>query len=237
MPGFQITRSLDREMTRIRLSVPGSRPPRSSFCRFPNPDSPVFPEVNRACKAAKSGTDPSNPGPTSCIQSHVTGSGLIKRVFIVTVVAAGLLAFLGATGYASPIRPNIKKVLSQPSAPMPQYVPARAGWNGPEISTARTAPNPTYESLSPARAARELRSSLLATMMPDMRILALIALVILLLRRIRNYQQAHATAGVSAQNSVASTPSRAASLPALPVPVAAVPPSESSTESEEAPAA
>jgi hypothetical protein len=149
-------------------------------------------------KAGISGTDPSNPDPLCCIQSHVTGTGLIKRVLVVMLVAAGLLTFVGATAYASPIRPDIKKLLAQPPAPTPQYVPARAGWNGPEISTAHTAPNPTYESLSPATAARELRASLMATMVPDYRVLVLLALVILLLRRMRKHQPIPAIAGSSA---------------------------------------
>ena len=170
----------------------------------PHPASPVS-------KAPISGTDPSNPSPLCCIQSHVTGTGLIKRVFVVMLVAAGLLTFVGATAYASPIRPDIKKLLAQPAAPTPQYVPARAGWNGPEISTARTAPNPTYESLSPAAAARELHSTLMATMVPDYRVLVLLALVILLLRRMRKLQPIPATAHSSA---ISVQPTSSAVIPA-----------------------
>jgi hypothetical protein len=132
--------------------------------------------------------------------------GLTKRVLLVTLVTAGLLTFLGATAHASPIRPDIKKLLSQPPVPMPQYVPARAGWNGPEIATSRTAPNPTFESLSPAASDRELRATLFATMMPDLRILALLALVILLLRRIRKHPQLPATSAVGASGSTATLP-------------------------------
>jgi hypothetical protein len=131
--------------------------------------------------------------------------GLIKRVLFVTLAAVGLLSFLGATSHASPIRPDIKKLLAQPAQQqqMPPYVPARAGWKGPEISTARTAPNPTYESLSPAATARDVRATMLATMMPDYRILALLALVILLLRRIRTTQHVPATSAMGAHGSSA----------------------------------
>jgi hypothetical protein len=133
--------------------------------------------------------------------------GLIKRVFVVMLVVAGLLTFLGATSQASPIRPDVRKLLSQPPIQMPQYVPARAGWNGPEISTARSAPNPTFESLSPAATEREVRSTLMAMMMPDLRILALLALVILLLRRIRKHPRVEAV-------SVAATHGATTVLPA-----------------------
>jgi hypothetical protein len=122
----------------------------------------------------------------------------MKRILVVTLATAGLLISLGATSHASPIRPDLKKLLSQPIEQMPQYVPARAGWNGPEISSARTAPNPTFESLSPAASARELRATLFATMMPDLRILALLALVILLLRRIRKHERVPAVSAVGA---------------------------------------
>jgi hypothetical protein len=113
------------------------------------------------------------------------------------LTAAALLTFADVTAHASPIRPDIKKLLAQPAADVPRYVPARAGWNGPEISTARTAPNPTYETLSPANAAREVRSALVATMMPDLRVVALLALVILLLRRIRKHEQVPATSAAA----------------------------------------
>jgi len=129
----------------------------------------------------------------------------MKRVLFVTLAAAGLFTFLGATSHASPIRPDIKKLLAQPAQQqqMPPYVPARAGWKGPEISTARTAPNPTYESLRPAATDRELRATMLATMMPDYRILALLALVILLLRRIRKHEHVPATSAIGAHGSSA----------------------------------
>src|SRR5690242_11529260 len=128
---------------------------RNGGLQSPRAEEACLGKVNRALKPSKSGTNPSNPATPCCIQSDVTGSGLMKRVVVVTVVAAGLLTFLGATSHASPIRPDLKKLLSQPIEQMPQYVPARAGWNGPEISSARTAPNPTFESLSPAASARE----------------------------------------------------------------------------------
>jgi len=157
-------------------------------------------------KPSESGSRFSNPTAVRCIQSGVTGLGLLKRVLVVMTVVAGLMTFLGATGHASPIRPDVKKLLSQPPVPMPQYVPARAGWNGPEIATSRSAPNPTYESLGPAAYAREVRETLFATMIPDLRILALLALVILLLRRIRKHQSVPAPAAWGANGAVTTLP-------------------------------
>ena len=171
---------------------------------------------NRVSKATKWGSTPCHPRAVCCIISNVTGLGLIKRVMLVTLVTAGLLTFMAATAQASPIRPDIKKLLAEPTVQTPQYVPARAGWNGSEISSARTAPNPTYESLSPAASERELRATLYATMMPDLRILALLVLVILLLRRIRKHEHVPAVAG--AHGATASIPTKIAPKPATSMP-------------------
>lgn len=86
---------------------------------------------------------------------------------------------------ASPIRPDIRKVLSQPRYSAAQFGPARAGWNGPEASTTAQVVNPTYEQLNPAATARSVHNSLIAAALPDYRALAAIALIILLLRRMQ----------------------------------------------------
>lgn len=108
----------------------------------------------------------------------------VKQASRIVLTVCAIALFVTPVS-ASPIRPDIKKILAQPPAPEPQYIPARAGWNGPEIATAKASPNPTYESLSPVKAAIAVRTSLIGAAIPDLRILALIVLVILLLRRMR----------------------------------------------------
>lgn len=115
----------------------------------------------------------------------MTGKRLLKRVILVTGLALGILVFAQMNASASPIRPALKKVLSEQQADPLPTVPARAGWKGPEVATARTAPNSTFEKLRPENSARLLWGTLAATVVPDWRIIALILLVILLLRRIR----------------------------------------------------
>jgi hypothetical protein len=146
----------------------------------------------------KSGKNPSTVAVRGCIQCLVTGTRLLNRCVIVLVLAAGVLA-LGASAHASPIRPDLKKILAQPPAVMPQFVPARAGWNGPEIATAKSAPNATLESLSPAGTARVVQSSLVTTMVPDFRIVALLGFMILLLRRVYRYEQERTAAAYGPQ--------------------------------------
>ncbi len=102
---------------------------------------------------------------------------------------AGAFAFLLFVAVvqsdATPIRPDMKKVLAQPpGAAATQFPVARAGWDGPEMQPApRATPNPTLERLNPSNPARAVRASLLAAAIPDYRIVAGLVLIILLLRR------------------------------------------------------
>ncbi len=86
---------------------------------------------------------------------------------------------------ATPIRPDVKKLLAQPqeSAASTDYVPARAGWDGPETPKLQFTDNATLDILSPAATARHARKSLLMAAIPDLRALAAVLLAILLLRR------------------------------------------------------
>ncbi len=102
----------------------------------------------------------------------------------------GLLAFLlfaaAVRLEALPIRPDLKQVLAQPPEHPAQFAPARAGWDGPEMARPpELTPNATLEAIGPAATARAVRASLIAAAIPDYRAVAGIALVILLLRRIR----------------------------------------------------
>lgn len=121
---------------------------------------------------------------------------LLKRVIsvlLMTVITFVILTVIRAE--ATPIRPDVRKVLSQPQPSPDNFSPARAGWNGPETASSTQVVNTTYEQLSPAATARTVRQSLIAAALPDYRILAAILLVILLLRRIRKaYQNAHLAA-------------------------------------------
>jgi hypothetical protein len=85
--------------------------------------------------------------------------------------------------HATPIRPDLKKLLSEPQ-PKADLPLARAGWNGPETPP----PSDGYADSSVERsmlAARASRASVAAATVPDYRAVAGILLVILLLRRIR----------------------------------------------------
>ncbi len=112
----------------------------------------------------------------------MTGKGLVKRILLTLALTAGFLILATVEANTTPIRPDLRKLLEEPQGAATSFVPARAGWQGPEMST--TSPK-NADLLNQTAAAREMREALIAAAIPDLRILALIALVILLLRRIR----------------------------------------------------
>ncbi len=80
---------------------------------------------------------------------------------------------------ATPIKPDLKKLLAQPQPKKLDYIPARAGWDGPEQRPPES--NVYLQKYAPAASAHAMRASLLAAAVPDWRaILALAALIFLL---------------------------------------------------------
>ncbi len=112
----------------------------------------------------------------------MTGRGLVKRILLTLALTAGFFILVTIEANATPIRPDLRKLLGEPQEAVTQFVPARAGWQGPEMTTA--APK-NADLLDQSAAAGNMRATLIAAAVPDVRILALIALVILLLRRMR----------------------------------------------------
>jgi hypothetical protein len=91
---------------------------------------------------------------------------------------------LTSVGNATPIKPDLKKLLTAPPGSNVQFAPARAGWNGPEAPTASQANmNPELARITPAAARLEWRNSIMNALVPDPRITAAILITILFLRR------------------------------------------------------
>ena len=122
---------------------------------------------------------------------------MTERRLLIRFLATALLAVFAALGGASatPIRPDVQKLLSQPQDAPPQFVPARAGWNGPEMVKAQAPTNLLLETFGQAGSARAVRAALLAAAIPDPRAVAAIVVMIFALRgmrsaRLRRTQQA-----------------------------------------------
>jgi hypothetical protein len=92
-------------------------------------------------------------------------------------------SFLPAAN-ATPIRPDVKKLLAAPPGSTVQFAPARAGWNGPEAPSAKHAGlNPELAGITAAAARIEFKNAILSALVPDPRITAAIMLTIVFLRR------------------------------------------------------
>jgi len=85
---------------------------------------------------------------------------------------------------ATPIRPTAKQILKDAQKPDATFIPARAGWNGPENRSA-AAVNPLLERFSPAAQRAANREALLAITTPDFRIWVFLAGIIVSLRLLR----------------------------------------------------
>lgn len=99
------------------------------------------------------------------------------------------VAFFCAQAQALPIQPNIKLLLDQIKQPSHAYVPARAGWNGPEEKSATASRNAAYDKLMEQPTPAQIRQQMLSTAKPDWRVLVMIAAVVLILRSRKGRQR------------------------------------------------
>jgi hypothetical protein len=125
----------------------------------------------------------------------VTGKRLARRIGITLALTAGLCIFLSAIdAQATPIRPDIKKLVAQPQQDSAaQFMPARAGWEGPEMARNGRLDNPALE--DSAAATRAWRAALMAAATPDPGAILGILALIFLLRVLRGREQERHGAG------------------------------------------
>jgi len=101
------------------------------------------------------------------------------RNLISLLTLSGILLFGSVPSHATPIKVDLKRLLDQAENTRPyEYMPARAGWNGPE-----KAPTPVRSSVRPVDV--EARQWLVRLATPDPRMLAAFAVAIFGLRIIR----------------------------------------------------
>lgn len=101
----------------------------------------------------------------------------------------GMLIFLvlsAVDSQATPIRPDIKKLIEQSQQAQPTFVPARAGWT--ESSAVTVARNPVLESLGGDHLRSELQGELAAVATPDPWIVLSLLTLILLMRKLRSIE-------------------------------------------------
>lgn len=98
---------------------------------------------------------------------------------------AGLIVCVSAIPVgASPIYPNIRKVVKESEAQPARFAPARAGWEGAEM------PRDTeHIALDSAVTLRSNKAALLTAAIPDLRAVFAVFLVIVLMRLLRHIQE------------------------------------------------
>jgi len=97
-----------------------------------------------------------------------------------------LLALSAPWSPATPIQPNLEKLLQESEKPPLDFPAARAGWNGPEMMRNSNALfNPELEALRSGPSPRTVLAALAAAATPDPRAVAGLVALIFLLRRAR----------------------------------------------------
>ena len=101
-------------------------------------------------------------------------------------LTAGLFLFLAAIDAdAAPIRPDIRKLVNESQATPPPAIPARAGWDGPEMQRRE---NRADAALDPSVTLRSNKAAILAAAVPDPRALFAVAVIIVLMRTLKQIE-------------------------------------------------
>ena len=100
-----------------------------------------------------------------------------------------VIMLLVGCAFAVPIRPDLGKILKQQDQRNRHFEPAQAGWNGPEMQRVQdVSPNPVLEAYGPAATARSIRAALTAAAIPDPKAAVAIAVLIILMRIMKQVQ-------------------------------------------------
>ena len=109
-----------------------------------------------------------------------------RRAIQVSVKLLSVMLVLLASAsmaLATPIQPDIKKLLSTPR-PTQHFAPARVGWNGPEAATVSAASVSTAR-FGDVRAQGDSRQALIELATPDWRVFLALGALIFLMRQLR----------------------------------------------------
>lgn len=105
-----------------------------------------------------------------------------KKLFLEFAVVLFLVSgvIIGSAA-ATPIHPTPKQILKDARPAGEGFMPARAGWNGPENKKVSSV-NPLMQRFQPSAQARANRESLVAILLPDPRLWAFLISLIVALR-------------------------------------------------------
>jgi hypothetical protein len=118
----------------------------------------------------------------------MSGKHLLARTGWAAV--AGMLIFLvlsSVNSPATPIKPDVQRMIRESQQAQQPFIPARAGWNEPSATTAALH-NPVLASLTGDRVQQEYRETLMSVATPDPWILVALGMVIVLMRKLRSIE-------------------------------------------------
>lgn len=108
--------------------------------------------------------------------------------------ALGVLIFLMLSAVqspATPIKPDVQRLLRQSQQNQQPFIPARAGWTEPSGS-ANLVRNPVLESISEEHMRQEFREMLIAVATPDPWFVVALVTLVFLMRKLRAMEAARA---------------------------------------------
>jgi hypothetical protein len=122
----------------------------------------------------------------------MSGRRLLARTGF--AAALGVLIFLVLSAVqspATPIKPDLQKLLRQSQQNEQPFIPARAGWSEP-AGTANLTRNPVLESISEEHMRQEFRDLLITVATPDPWFVVALVTLVLLMRKLRALEAARA---------------------------------------------
>jgi hypothetical protein len=124
----------------------------------------------------------------------MSGKRLLARTGLAAVL--GILIFLALStveSHATPIKPDVQKLIRQSQQMQKPFIPARAGWSEP-VASASVIRNPVLESIADDHLRREFRETLSTVAVPDPWIVLALATLIFLMRKLRSIEAARKNA-------------------------------------------
>jgi hypothetical protein len=118
----------------------------------------------------------------------MSGKRLLARTGF--AAALGMLIFLvlsSVDSQATPIKPDVQKLIRQSQQSHQPFIPARAGWSEP-VASASAVRNPVLASMADDHMRGEFRETLATVATPDPWIVLALATLIVLMRKLRSIE-------------------------------------------------
>jgi hypothetical protein len=117
----------------------------------------------------------------------MSGKRLLARTGLAAIIGVLVFLALSSVSHATPIKPDVQKMIRQSQQTAKPFIPARAGWSEPTAS-ASILRNPVLESIADDHLRQEFRETLSTVAIPDPWIVLALASLIFLMRKLRSIE-------------------------------------------------